>query len=859
MLQGLASFPGILQMLDASISIEHGISPGVATLTIVPQDGLATEVGTLIFSFGGASLQFPNCKVDQASFERNAQGDVWRLSLLDRRWRWRFGQISGTYNARQDNFSLQRGEHGSIDTERTPQQLAVLCLEAMGEAYFDVSHLPNESRPSVEWDCEVPAEALAALCDSLGCRIVLELDGRVAIRRTGVGAVLDLTGALEGGAVFNPPEMPDAIAVACGPSRYQVDFRLEAVGIEAADSQGAETLLPIDELSYKPTGGWSRADVPFFHQVDAAFKPLAQKSVFRYYRIRTPLEIPGYDGPEGSQVGCLEQILPIEDEQIEQAVENAQAANVPASVFGVWYPQGDDVANSAPSLTPAPSPAEGAPPADSVYQGAYAIDTARGLVIFNEPVYRNTHSSATGGVGYEVVVGPAELVLRAACRVKHPATSALARHVRTRATGSLLGTSARYVRHEEIVLAHTPRYSESYTLLDVATNVANVNQAADDFLDVAQQEYQSTFPQTVRYPGIVPVVLDGAIQQVSFHVGRSGATTTVARHNERSRMAMTHGQRRRIERQRDAEAIKARISQHGLARAWKNSPRTRPRPQATSGGTASTKSVSKIPFKNIDTQTVPAFAVMQVTGSVTEDGVAFLECRQPGTTLGSDFAVNGPSQVRPGEKGMCCRQGDLQVLYDEGSPQAGQAWGPRANQWSLSRGYPATITVLEVPRPQNTILRGSWSALQRVFGAPEADLPPLAGGVPGTQTVTLYAWDGTEYSPSQPSTTFTGHNVGGATIAAGAITQFALVDGLWHAVAGGGGDSHQLVKTTIFHASAATETVDVWDGTPGSETVSSPLETLQATNRTSEDIPADTFCLATKIGVNWYIEPWECV
>ncbi len=177
----------------------------------------------------------------------------------------------------------------------------------------------------------------------------------MAIRRIGVGAALDLTGALETSLTFDPPECPDTIAVVGGADRYQVDFPLEAVGVEEGNSQNADRLVPIDKLSYKPANGWSLVDLPYFHQVAAAFRALARKSVLRYYRIKVPVTIPGYDGPDGSVVKVLEQLLPIEDEQVAQAVENGQLANLPASVQGVWYPNLGDMANSAQQLTPAPA------------------------------------------------------------------------------------------------------------------------------------------------------------------------------------------------------------------------------------------------------------------------------------------------------------------------------------------------------------------------------------------------------------------------------------------------------------------------------------------------------------------------
>ncbi len=159
------------------------------------------------------------------------------------------------------------------DTERTPQELAELYLNAMGEVDYDISELPDDTRPPVDHDYDNPAEALAALCESLGCRIVLQLDNTVKLVRSGAGAGLPAEFLLEDSLTIDLPEKPDKIAVVCGPSLYQVDFPLEAVGLDRDTTSGGDptdTIKPIDELSYKPSGGWGQIDLPLFADLSAA-------------------------------------------------------------------------------------------------------------------------------------------------------------------------------------------------------------------------------------------------------------------------------------------------------------------------------------------------------------------------------------------------------------------------------------------------------------------------------------------------------------------------------------------------------------------------------------------------------------
>lgn len=266
----------------------------------------------------------------------------------------------------------------------------------------------------------------------------------------------------------------------------------------------------------------------------------------------------------------------------------------------------------------------------------------------------------------------------------------------------------------------------------------------------------------------------------------------------------------------------------------------------------------KIPFKNVHAQTAPAFAIMQVTGSVVEDGVTFLKCTQPTTNQGTEYAINGPVQVAASDKGICFRDGDVQVAFDSGTPQATQAWGPRAGQWSVSKGYPGVIEVHGVSSANGKILFGRLQALTAVMGSCATSVAALSGTQPGTQSMTLQSWDGTNFNAASPTTSFTGYNVSPNAIAANTITQFVNVNGMWVATGGAGGNGFEVVKTTQIHSSGTVHTVNIWTGTPGSEAVSSPLRTLQACNRTSVLIPSNKFCLATMIGGNWYIEPWEC-
>src|SRR5579872_313698 len=233
--------------------MSQGISPGVCHVEL-PQElcGQLASRGDLEFTYGDQSFTLFDCKLASGHLAPARGGYLARVRLLDRRWRWKFGCISGNYNLRMaagapaaEGLDANAG-HGVIPaaldasrrvrpgTEKSPQELAILCLEAMGETLYDVSALPNDPRPQVDWSYSNPAQALQSLCDGLGCRVVLGLaDNRVRIVRHGEGSPLPQNAFVEfPSAGLRPAAAPGALLLVGGPSVFQGFLPLEPVGID---------------------------------------------------------------------------------------------------------------------------------------------------------------------------------------------------------------------------------------------------------------------------------------------------------------------------------------------------------------------------------------------------------------------------------------------------------------------------------------------------------------------------------------------------------------------------------------------------------------------------------------------------
>ena len=118
--QGFAWFPGVNQVRGCWYTLAQGIAPGVATLELAPQLGFTPTVGPLEMSYSGRAITFPVCLVEGLFLVFVGNGQEWRMTLLVRRWKWRYGHISGRYN-------LRRRDGSPIEsTQKSPVELAQL-------------------------------------------------------------------------------------------------------------------------------------------------------------------------------------------------------------------------------------------------------------------------------------------------------------------------------------------------------------------------------------------------------------------------------------------------------------------------------------------------------------------------------------------------------------------------------------------------------------------------------------------------------------------------------------------------------------------------------------------------------------
>lgn len=477
---------------EAEFTHSIGIKPSSGYLTFRASVSIPS-IGTLIVLFDTSVFIMAGCAITDHGARENRWA-VRTVRVLDRRWRWQYSFIQGEYNIRLPDGTIQPG------TEKTPQELATLLFTAMGETTFDVTLLPNTTRPYVNWAGQRADLELEQLCSELGCSVTLGLNDIPRIIVLYSGLTPPLFNLRTGLVPVTPGDDPDGVSVLCGLTSLQSKLELEAV---ARDTDGTVKLL--NDLSYKPTEGWEREHYNVFSGVQGSHNDLntqsqynrilALEDVWRLYRVKgfadDDATIPGV----GGTVTSISQYLPLlgllhDTQEVATDVYKQRSAYIE----GVYWPKHDGYQNT---------------PEGTLYAGEWLLDSYRGLVRFAEPVVKlsttKTHQ-------------PAELYLTCT----HPIWVNGAPHQTSFSRGS--GTTETALRRE-LSVAYTQRFNKTNrtTLTD---NTAIIQAEADAQMSgmqaaLAQSQYQ------LWYAGLYAIEPDGANWQVTWRCGGGRPSTTI--------------------------------------------------------------------------------------------------------------------------------------------------------------------------------------------------------------------------------------------------------------------------------------------------------------------------------------------
>lgn len=98
-------------------------------------------------------------------------------------------------------------------------------------------------------------------------------------------------------------------------------------------------------------------------------------------------------------------------------------------------------------------------------------------------------------------------------------------------------------------------------------------------------------------------------------------------------------------------------------------------------------------IKNTESNTIPAFGCVEVTGTADEtNGPNFVTVKKP-TSTGTLFLFNGPYEIEANGYGRAQTGPVYRVYKNSGTVTLGNRWAPTASQYYLTKGYGAYVVM----------------------------------------------------------------------------------------------------------------------------------------------------------------------
>lgn len=505
--QGLCGYGGFTNIIGGDYTCSRGVQPGVFRLRTTAETTFNKYVGRLTLSFGSEVLQFENCAT-APHIQRIAKGRgryQWTIQVYDKRWKWRYSRISGHYNVRRCDGTIDP------DTKKTLLELLKLLLNALAEPNQDIRDVPNVN-PEVKWDKAYAGRELEWLCDLGGLVVCLQPSGDILIIRLGNGQGLtDRLDNISPVYTYTQSTMPSFVQVRTGPTVFQSVINLQAVGL---DTDG--TIKPVDALTYKPTLGWSTEWYTTFAGVARANRYLAFQSVWRWYRLQSQA------GSTGDVSLDTMKNLRIMERLAETHNDDLGVGRcLDAVVKGIYWPLSDLKVNTE---------------ATEKYSGSFRVIPHLNMIAFDYPVIQWTNAA----------VAPATLQLYVAYNAVAPTGEYIDEVFARPVPEAIVPTAPRVEKRQ--YMKRVRNFASPYSAA-TPDNIADITTEANEYLTGVVGTYAGGSEKDMFYDGFVPTGPSGKIAQVMYRwgIGRI-ATTRVSENHEFDVSQPSHQARRRMER-----------------------------------------------------------------------------------------------------------------------------------------------------------------------------------------------------------------------------------------------------------------------------------------------------------------------
>lgn len=146
--------------------------------------------------------------------------------------------------------------------------------------------------------------------------------------------------------------------------------------------------------------------------------------------------------------------------------------------------------------------------------------------------------------------------------------------------------------------------------------------------------------------------------------------------------------------------------------------------------------------RNDSGEEVPAFGVMQITGTAEEGGQNYVTIDKPDGTTDAHFLFNGPEAIEDGGYGLAQNGPVYRVLTDGGTVATDEGWGAVSGQWYVDADIEGVLVAIGEDDIETDVARfrmvSNSVADTVIVEVPESGLPALSGGTPGSDTCNVY-------------------------------------------------------------------------------------------------------------------------
>lgn len=492
--------------------------------------------------------------------------------------------MSGRYNVRSGIFILPA-------TMKKPQELAAMIFKEIGykDNQFDVSRMPNDTYPEINWNLTTADSALDDLCKQLNCHVTLSHEDVPVIYPEGFGKDLPAVPSSQQSATFDIGLVPGRVMVASAPVMFQLDFPIFPVGLDL-DNQ----VKPIDDLSYTPISGWKSCDS--FANVTVkgkqyrqdtykeyfTAKKLAEQCIYKWWQIKVPEELNGKMPYFNLPIVSPAQFFPLLDSQIETFALSADEVvkkddnlfdktmynRLEPMIFGRFDADNGYRTNNDPYDQLNKSRQSIQHIGFAVWDRGLRIDNDRMVIITDERI-RQTY----GGLA-----GPDVLYLRVACNFHSHNTRAPFRleiHKEMKDAPDQKSKSV-VVRDDvvpEVIFKWTNERTaspdsdrQSLKTIQSRDNIAEVKEKLQYYLGFELLKHQPKIPSSITTPVLFPFSPDGQIAQVNFRIEGNGFIGTgIFRQREDVTNLVTYDERRReLQRMNTMEQLARQYRKNGV-------------------------------------------------------------------------------------------------------------------------------------------------------------------------------------------------------------------------------------------------------------------------------------------------------